>query len=70
MLTDNDIMPFGKFQKTGTSMANVPASYLLWLNENGSSVVRIKYPEVFEYIRENLSTIMTEVKKEKWQNKN
>jgi uncharacterized protein (DUF3820 family) len=28
MLTDNDLMPYGKYQ--GIKMQEVPASYLIW----------------------------------------
>lgn len=56
-LTDEDIMPFGKFKKTKTAMANVPAWYLLWLDENGSKSVRRDYPEVFEYIKDNMELL-------------
>ena len=33
-LTDNDLMPFGKFK--GQAMCNVPSWYLLWLNKQGT----------------------------------
>lgn len=57
-LTDNDIMPFGKWKKRNTKMANVPAGYLIWLNENGSRSIRSGFPEVFEYIKDNMDVLM------------
>ena len=57
-LTDNDQMPFGKWQ--GTKMANVPASYLLWAKtafDKGP-----KTAAILEYIEENLDALKAEVK--------
>lgn len=54
-MTDESSMPFGKFK--GKKMANVPASYLLWLHENVELRGGLK-----EYIKENLDVIKTEVK--------
>ena len=34
-LTDEDIMPFGKYNKMSVKMKDVPASYLHWLWHNG-----------------------------------
>lgn len=39
-LTDNDLMPFGKFK--GIKMANVPASYLVYLYSNGLEAGNVK----------------------------
>lgn len=52
-MTDQDLMPFGKYK--GERMENVPASYLLWLREQGCS-----NPEVREYIKENETVLLTE----------
>ena len=49
-LTDESIMPFGKHK--GEKMANVPASYLLWLYEENKCAGDIK-----EYIKDNLDVI-------------
>lgn len=45
MLTDNSEMPWGKYK--GTKMANVPAWYLCFLDEKGTS------GEVHDYVRRN-----------------
>lgn len=54
-LRDSDPMPFGKFQ--GKAMIDVPASYLLWMYDNG------KCPKgnVYDYIWENLAHLRKEV---------
>lgn len=50
MLTDESIMPFGKYK--GKTLANVPDDYLLWLlRENKCS------GEVLQYIKENYDAI-------------
>jgi len=49
-LTDEDLMPFGKYK--GYSMINVPASYLLWLYENNKCD-----RQVMDYIIDNLDFI-------------
>lgn len=54
-LTDNSIMPFGKYQ--GHTMANVPASYLIWIFENNKCT-----KEVAIYISENLENLKLEIK--------
>lgn len=55
-LTDNDFMPWGKYK--GDKMANVPASYLLWLYENNKCSGEVK-----EYIKDNLEFLKLELKK-------
>ena len=50
-------MPFGKYK--GTKMANVPASYLIWIFENNKCSI-----EVIKYVRENLDVLKEEVKRE------
>ena len=39
-LDDNSPMPFGKYR--GKKMIDVPASYLLWLYENGNTFGEMK----------------------------
>ena len=53
---DESIMPFGKFK--GIKMANVPASYLLWLYANGTN---LQY-NLKNYIEENLDALKSENK--------
>lgn len=60
-LTDTSPMPFGKHK--GELMANVPASYLLWLHEqpwprtNEWTALAVR-----RYIRDNLEAIQQEAK--------
>ena len=56
-MTDNSLMPFGKYK--GTKMADVPASYLIWIFENNKCSI-----EVIKYVRENLDVLKEEVKRE------
>lgn len=58
-MKDTDRMPFGKHKNE--MMANVPANYLNWLHENGSVGVRRSFPQVFEYIKENMDAIEFEL---------
>ena len=51
--TDQTLMPFGKFK--GTSMANVPAPYLLWLFNEGCDHAELK-----KYIMSNLEILQAE----------
>ncbi len=51
-------MPFGKHK--GEKMANVPASYLLWLNEQEYVKGHLK-----NYITDNLEALKKEVENEK-----
>jgi len=51
--TDLDIMPFGKHK--GQPMQDVPASYLVWLKEQGC-----QHEGVAGYIRESWSAIKSE----------
>lgn len=63
-LTDESLMPFGKYKNE--KMANVPSSYLLWLynnpdpNYNQWSSIRSR--EVREYIEDNLDCLKQESK--------
>lgn len=64
ILTDNSVMPFGKF--TGEKMANVPYWHLLWLHKDQGGYVssmRKQHPEVFTYIEENLDSLLSEKKR-------
>lgn len=56
VLTDEDIMPYGKHQ--GERMANVPPDYLIWLYENNKCG-----RDVRQYIEDNLEVIREEVKR-------
>lgn len=53
--TDSTLMPFGKYD--GVKLANVPASYLLWLHRSGCSDPKLKV-----YIEENLEDLEEEAK--------
>jgi len=52
-LSDSSLMPWGKHK--GIKMANVPASYLLWLYENDKCDNLVK-----NYIRDNLDVLKQE----------
>jgi len=64
-LGDNDIMPFGVFNKTHTAMANVDASYLKWVRENVKR--NPTTGPVLDYIEDNWDAIEKELKKPKKQ---
>lgn len=53
MLTDNDLMPFGKYK--GEKMVNVPATYLLFMKD------KIKNKKILEYIEDNIDVLDFEV---------
>lgn len=55
-MNDNSIMPFGKYK--GEKLANIPASYFLWLNDQEWCREDIK-----EYIKENMSVFNLELGK-------
>ncbi len=55
-MTDSDLMPYGKYKVE--KMANVPASYLLWLYENDKCSA-----SVMAYIKDNYDVLKMEVKK-------
>jgi uncharacterized protein (DUF3820 family) len=55
-LTDKSPMPFGVHK--GTEMANVPASYLIWLYENDKCSDSVR-----EYIEDNMDVLKMEVNK-------
>lgn len=52
-LTDESLMPFGKYK--GEKMANVPASYLIWIYENNKCT-----KEVALYIADNWEVLKNE----------
>jgi len=54
MLTDKSPMPYGRHK--GVEMANVPASYLMWLYENDKCT-----DEVRDYIEDNFEVIQIEI---------
>lgn len=58
-MSDEDLMPFGKF--AGQKMANVPAHYLKWLWDNNIVSVK-KWNKLYWYISENLDAIEAELK--------
>ena len=53
-MTDESIMPFGKYK--GEKMANVPPDYLLFIYDNGRL-----FCGVAEYIKENLDVLKAEI---------
>jgi hypothetical protein len=64
-LTDDDPMPFGKYASPPTKMRDVPASYLLWLWDNGlwrdeSNAGGINRGGVRQYIIERFHALETE----------
>lgn len=61
-LTDNDLMPSGKYQ--GTRMEDVPAKYLMYIYDNNMCK-----PEVALYVKENLDVILKQAKEEGYANK-
>lgn len=62
MLTDDSKMPFGKYKDT--QMKNVPASYLLWLedkiNTTFSKNRSLTEKELLKYIEENKQVLIKE----------
>jgi uncharacterized protein (DUF3820 family) len=52
-MTDNSIMPWGKY--AGEKLCNIPASYLIWLYENNKC-----YGEIKKYIEDNLDDLKNE----------
>ncbi len=55
MLTDDSPMPFGKHK--GVPMKDVPASYLLWLDDNANNLSL----NMITYISENRQGLEMEV---------
>lgn len=69
-LTDNDIMPFGKYR--GEAMANVPASHLLWLKEKfeKDGAYGRDGKLVNQYIKDNLEVLQIEIQRENYESEN
>lgn len=61
-MTDADDIriPFGKYQ--GTRIGDVPASYLIWLLEQGGPD---RHPEIRDYIEEHEDDLRLEIEQEK-----
>lgn len=55
-LTDESLMPWGKYQ--GDEMINVPASYLIWLYDNNKCSGDVK-----AYIEDNYDVLNEEVQR-------
>ena len=55
-MKDTDIMPFGK-EHRGKKIGNVPAKFLLWAYDQDWID---KYPDVKEYIKENMDVLTKE----------
>lgn len=56
-LTDESLMPFGKYK--GEKMANVPAAYLIWLYNNGKCSSAVS-----KYVQENQDVLQSEKENE------
>ena len=56
ILTDESKMPYGEHK--GKEMADVPASYLIWLYDNNRCSGDIE-----AYIKENLDLLQVEIKR-------
>jgi uncharacterized protein (DUF3820 family) len=66
-LEDTSVMPFG--QHKGTQMANVPASYLMWVwgknkEQYKEDQCNCTIYEIMEYIEDNLDVLQEEIKRE------
>jgi len=58
ILTDKDLMPYGKWM--GHKMANVPADYLLWLYDNDKCNAPVK-----KYVEDNKGFLELQSKTDK-----
>lgn len=56
-MDDNSLMTFGKYK--GVKIANVPASYLIYIYENGRL-----WGDLKEYIEDNLEVLKEEIKRQ------
>lgn len=54
-LTDQSLMPFGLHK--GTKLANVPASYLIWMH---NSITDLR-SDLKNYIKDNMDVLKAEV---------
>lgn len=63
MLQDTDPMPFGKYK--GKPMAQVPASYLFWLEEKITATFynnrTLQEKEIMAYVKENRQVLEKEI---------
>lgn len=57
LLTDESLMPYGKYKDY--KMANVPASYLMWLYDNNKCDKAVRW-----YIERNMDAIQLELKQQ------
>ena len=57
-MKDTDLMPFGIYK--GKAMANVPASYLMWVEDNVKPNAMTN--RVLVYIKDNRDAILLELK--------
>ena len=70
ILTDTDIMPFGKHQ--GKEMQEVPADYLIWLKDNMKGTTMFDGSDkkaVWDYIEDNLEVLEKEAKEDAEKNR-
>ena len=58
---DHYIMPWGKYK--GEKLANIPGGYFLFLYDGGNGLS--KFPELKQYIEDNMDIIKAEAAKEK-----
>lgn len=58
-LSDEDIMPFGKYNRSGTKMQDVPVSYLHWLWFEGGKKHEPNCP-VHRYIKDMIPILEVE----------
>jgi len=69
--TDETLLPFSKDYK-GKRLIDVPESFLIWCHENKEGKAKWpyeNYPEIFEYIEENLDALRANIKKNQDQRK-
>ena len=53
MMTDESLMPYGKYQ--GEKLANIPAGYLIWMYDNDKLIGSLK-----KYVEENMAALEKE----------
>ncbi len=53
-LIDDSLMPYGQYQ--GRKMIDVPASYLIWLYDNGKCS-----PQVQKYVKDSYDALIQEL---------
>ncbi len=57
-LTDESIMPFGKF--LGQKLLNIPANYFLWFKDNVAP--NYSNQNIHDYINDNIDVLKKEAK--------